>query len=107
MSGYIFDRFFMALSQYDSVFNLTSTSRKQKKELKILHDFTTNVIVTRKQQLEENPSLTPAYNADGEKKKLTFLDLLLSSSLDGRPMTNQEIREQVDTFMFEVYVVSS
>jgi Cytochrome P450 len=103
MSAYIFDRFFMALAQHEFIFNLTPTARKQKKELKILHDFTDAVVVTRKEQLEAKPNATIIANDndDVEKPKLTFLDLLLSSSLDGRPLTNAEIREQVDTFMFE------
>lgn len=37
----------------------------------------------------------------GMKKKMVLLDVLLQSTIDGKPLTNEDIREEVDTFMFE------
>lgn len=37
----------------------------------------------------------------GEKKRLAFLDLLLESAENGADITEEEIKEQVDTIMFE------
>ncbi|XP_053691237.1 cytochrome P450 4d1-like [Sabethes cyaneus] len=90
------------------LFYLTPSYMRLRKMLKILHGYTDNVIISRRQQLIDHGSndISQLQSNDdgseiGQKKREVFLDLLLQASIDGKPLTNLEIREEVDTFMFE------
>ncbi|XP_075156364.1 putative cytochrome P450 4d14 [Haematobia irritans] len=82
---------------------------KLRKCIRIMHDFTNKVICDRKRALEsellKKDEMSTGKENDpddiGQKKRMTFLDVLLQSTIDGKSLTNEEIREEVDTFMFE------
>lgn len=81
--------------------------RTQKKGIKIMHEFTEKIIAERQQSLlhaQEN-GFNLETNCDphdlGLKKRMAFLDVLLQSSVDGEPLTDEQIKDEVNTFMFE------
>ncbi|XP_077274027.1 cytochrome P450 4C1-like isoform X2 [Temnothorax americanus] len=95
------------------IFWLTPTGREQRKILKILHGFTEQIIAERKlyhnrtnnQYLKSFGNETSAERDDAEpigirKKRLAMLDLLIAASREGL-MTDLDVREEIDTFMFE------
>jgi len=99
------ERIFNFLLRSEFIFKLTPTGRRFKQVVKILHDFTDSVIIKRRTELakmQTNKEESVENDDDvGAKKKMALLDVLLQSTIDGVPLTNADIREEVDTFMFE------
>ncbi|KAJ9590499.1 hypothetical protein L9F63_016450, partial [Diploptera punctata] len=87
----------------DFVYNLLPCGKRFNKYVNILHSFSHKVIRQRKEYYAELKSGQKiAEDLHSGKKKLTFLDLLLEASENGENLTDEEIREEVDTFMFEL-----
>ncbi|KAF7391244.1 hypothetical protein HZH66_009724 [Vespula vulgaris] len=103
----------------DFIFSFSSLGRKQKKLLKTLHDFSSNIITERKrfhqqtngkylqnlEEMDENDVFAKesnnTYKNSMSKKKLAMLDLLIAASKDNQ-INDEGIQEEVDTFMFAV-----
>ena len=92
----------------DWMFALSPSGRQFNRNLKTLHDFTESVIKERKEQLKDDHMTGDTDENDfGSKKRLAFLDLLIDASQDGEVLTDLDIREEVDTFMFEGHDTTS
>ncbi|XP_046655329.1 cytochrome P450 4c3-like [Daphnia pulicaria] len=94
--------------QPDWLFRLSSLGADQKRCLSILHNFTDQVIRERKakhrkigQQRQEDSPEKDNDEFVSKKPRLAFLDLLIEASQDGKVLSDLDIREEVDTFMFE------
>ncbi|XP_073830242.1 cytochrome P450 4ae1 [Musca autumnalis] len=81
---------------------------KQNRGIKTMHAFTEKIIKERKQSLLNEELSKMADETDKElddvgakKKHLAFLDVLLQARIDGQPLLDKQIRDEVNTFIFE------
>ena len=76
----------------------------------MMHQLTDNVIQKRREELladkgdRGSNKEDDAINGDdfGIRKKRALLDILLHSTIEDKPLTDLDIREEVDNFMFAV-----
>ena len=96
-------RFLTPLYRIDWIYNLTPTGRQYKKLCKFVHDHSRMVIRERKKELELGKEEQESQvKAKRKGRYLDFLDILLTSrDEEGNGLTDQEIQDEVDTFMFE------
>ena len=100
MSDIVMERSFRPLIFSDLIFSLTPTGRRQREALHTMHSFTDKVIRSRKAQLISNADVDDP--EDGSRRKEPFMDTLLREHLKSpKELTELNIREEVDTFMFE------
>ncbi|XP_053696934.1 probable cytochrome P450 4d14 [Sabethes cyaneus] len=107
MSVLFLTRIFDPLAGYPVLYELIHPrAYKQRKIVRELHKFTDSVIAERRKQLSQDKGgKVSSSNQNDEniysKQRMTFLDLLMNIDVDGEPLDDIEIREEVDTFMFE------
>ncbi|KAM5313037.1 cytochrome P450 4V2 isoform 1-T2 [Glossophaga mutica] len=104
MSDLIHRRMKMPWLWLDVLYLMLNEGWEHKRTLQIVHSFTNNVINERAKEIkraEECRSDDRDANPS-KKKRRAFLDLLLNVVDDeGRKLSHDDIREEVDTFMFE------
>ncbi|XP_029660884.1 cytochrome P450 4C1-like [Formica exsecta] len=106
-SKLIADRFCQPWLWSDWLYNLVPSGRKYNSGLSKIHKFTNEVIRKKKISRQSRNSSVKSENEDdeldmGKRKRKAFLDLLLDENEKAEtPLTDDELRAQVDTFMFE------
>lgn len=98
----IIQRSLSPIEMFDFLFPFSRNYYRLHKSLKILHNYTNNVVNTRREELKNKGIESDRDIGTGIKSKKPFLDSLLKANISGQPLTQEEIREEVDTFMFEV-----
>lgn len=91
----------------DLLYFMTKEGQLLRSLCKMCHDFTSDIIEKRRKRLEESGELE-AIDGEGSfqprigKGEVDFLDILLTvRDEDGSGLSDVEIRDQVDTFLFE------
>ncbi|KAF6036917.1 CYP4V2 [Bugula neritina] len=89
------DRSRSPIGRFDFIYDRTAVGKKVNKAISLAQDFTIEVIKKRREMRDSGTDYE-------QKKHQPFLDLLLDcTDEDGLSLTDSDIREEVDTFMFE------
>ena len=95
------ERFFTPLYTIDWIYFLTPAGRRYRRAADIAHKHSERVIEERKKKLKEE-KMEVLGATEKRKRYLDFLDILLTArDDDGNGLTDSEVRNEVDTFMFE------
>ncbi|KAM3915132.1 cytochrome P450 4A4-like [Leptodactylus fuscus] len=91
-------RYFCLPYHNDLIFYLSPHGFRFRRAMKIAHEHTDKVIKERKQSLKEELELEKIQ----KKRHLDFLDILLcAKDENGQGLSDEDLRAEVDTFMFE------
>lgn len=79
----------------DFIYGLTANGRENKRLTKYVHNFADEIIQSRRTALRDDPDIL-------NKRRKDFLDILITArDENGKGLTAEEIRAEVDTFLFE------
>nr|AVM18972.1 odorant degrading protein 2 [Holotrichia parallela] len=100
----LIERTFSTFLSNNFLYRFSTTYQEEKRALKVVHGYSRSVINSRKAEFmksEEYKTHASTVDALGRKKKV-FLDLLLEYSSNDPSFTQEDICQEVDTFMFAV-----
>lgn len=106
-SSSVINRLFQPWYWIDWLYYSLPVGKQFKSAVESMHKFTNEVISKRKIERQSQNDHTELEDKDnefdiGKRKRQAFLDLLLDQNAkDDTPLTDDELRAQVDTFMFE------
>ncbi|KAH8252871.1 hypothetical protein KR032_002334 [Drosophila birchii] len=93
-------RAFSFWKRNERLYRLAPEYPKYYRTLRTLQNFTSDIIEKRIKARSSGVE-SKIQGDEFSRKKMAFLDTLLSSTVDGRPLNSQELYEEVSTFMFE------
>ncbi|XP_033629693.1 cytochrome P450 4F22-like [Asterias rubens] len=94
----VVDRFRFLPFHSDFIYQWSPSGRRYRRAYESVHEYARNIIGKRKQMLAEEK----AQGKTSQSKYVDFLDILLcAKDSDGKGLSDQEIYDEVDTFMFE------
>ncbi|KAI7815711.1 cytochrome p450 [Rhyzopertha dominica] len=100
MASIVIERMLSILKTFDWSYRFTQTYRTEQRVLETLRNFVKNVIRKKRATINDN-STENQVDELGIKKRRAFLDMLLMSrDENGEPMTDEELEDEVHTFMF-------
>ncbi|KAL1445549.1 hypothetical protein MTO96_029148 [Rhipicephalus appendiculatus] len=104
------ERLMRPLLQIDFIYNFTASGRDFRQCIDVIHSFARKVIEERKTELQKEVNegtlkLDSSSESEfGIKRRRPFLDLLILEHLkNDKYITKEDMREEVDTFMFGIY----
>lgn len=100
-------RFLSLFKRFDLTFMLTKDYQIQRRAVKIIHQYDKSIIdkrmkIINEEKLNNKNSFDNNNDEIGVRKKKVFLDILLEARSNEQSISDEEILNEVDTFMFGV-----